>query len=456
MAIPEGNPDRPTQNRPNPRPVVEREADESDDAPTSTPESGYQPDYNISNKQFRYNPPIHSANRSIFLRSGGKVDLDSVYDEAGAPKGYTGSWGDKNLNTLRLGRIIQHYEVPEFTRQMKYRWGFRFLYNPTSLTFAASRNNSFVIDGRSETNRVLSGVNQNFQTISFKILLDRVPDLMAPSLRSSDYSPSLSSGDKAGILKYGTHWDLEALFKISNGEWNTLDRGRTSNIGVLIPNNARLILGKGDNLYGFVESVGYTDTMFTLDMVPIRTEVNITFRRHVDMTPDQVSTAFPGIGSVGTPEDTEDDSGGTPDGSPADNGSIGNNSDAPVPGYNRVTRGFWAHGGPDGYGGWDYGLGGIAGKPVHATHGGFVERVRSITSSYGKHVYVKNGNLLMIYAHLSSFNPNLRVGQRINEGDWIGRVGNTGNSDGNHLHYEERLNGVSRMPLFAKNTGNIR
>ena len=405
-------------------------------------------DTDISGKEFRYNPPMHSANlhRRVDLSNDGG-SISSVYDEGGAPRNYTETWANKNLNDLRLGRIIQHHLAPGHTSLMKYRWGFRFLYNPTSLTFASSRNDSFVIDGRSESNRAISGVNQNYQTVIMNLLLDRVPDVMADSIKGSDYSPALRKNDKDGLRKFGTHWDLEALFKVCNGEWKLTDRGRSSNLGVLIPSNARLILGKGDNLYGFVEAISYNDILFSQDMVPIRTEVSLTFRRHVDMSADQVEISFPGIGSIGTGEDETGSS---------DNGSVGNNKNAPLPGYNKVTRGFWAHGGAAGWGGWEYGSSGVNGKPVHATHGGKVSAVRYLTTSYGRHVIVTSGNMTMIYAHMSSINPNLRVGQSVSTGDWIGRVGSTGNSSGPHLHYEERLNGTSRMPIFANNTGKVR
>jgi murein DD-endopeptidase MepM/ murein hydrolase activator NlpD len=131
--------------------------------------------------------------------------------------------------------------------------------------------------------------------------------------------------------------------------------------------------------------------------------------------------------------------------------SVGNNRDAPLPGRNRVTTGFYGYAD---HNGWDYAV--PTGTPVHATHSGVIERIRYLTTSYGKHVFVRYGNVQMIYAHLSAINSGLREGATINSGDYIGKSGSTGRSTGPHLHYEERVSGTPRIPQFANNTGRVR
>lgn len=279
-------------------------------------------DVDISSKTFRYNPSMHAANRPV------RVDLGSdqprranaeYFDERGAPVTYAGGW-EKNLRELRLGRIIQDRTAMGAAAELTSRWGFRFLYNPTTISTSASRVDSFYIDPRSASNRVVSGINQNFQQISFQVLLDRVPDLMADNLRDDDYAPRLKAGDKSGLLKYGTHWDLEALFRVCNGVWDLKDMGKTGNIGVLFPANARLLLGK-ENYFGFIQGVNYTDVMFTQDMIPVRTRVDINFRRHVDIEATDVQAfldRFPDA-LVSDPNASSDDEagGGTTGGNPA-------------------------------------------------------------------------------------------------------------------------------------------
>lgn len=80
------------------------------------------------------------------------------------------------------------------------------------------------------------------------------------------------------------------------------------------------------------------------------------------------------------------------------------------------------------------------GTPVYATYGGVVDTVKSLTTSYGKHIILKcevDGQTVYIYyCHLDSFN--VKKGDTVKAGQKIGTVGNTGNSSGSHLHYEVR------------------
>ena len=49
-----------------------------------------------------------------------------------------------------------------------------------------------------------------------------------------------------------------------------------------------------------------------------------------------------------------------------------------------------------------------------------------------------------LYAHAVSLN--VTVGQTVNAGDTVAFVGTTGDSTGNHLHFEVRLNGALMDP----------
>lgn len=85
------------------------------------------------------------------------------------------------------------------------------------------------------------------------------------------------------------------------------------------------------------------------------------------------------------------------------------------------------------------------GTPVKAAGDGAVE-ARGRHGGYGNRVVLRHGgNITTLYAHLSRFGgPG--VGGRVEQGDIIGYVGQSGLATGPHLHYEYRVNGVHRNP----------
>jgi murein DD-endopeptidase MepM/ murein hydrolase activator NlpD len=87
-----------------------------------------------------------------------------------------------------------------------------------------------------------------------------------------------------------------------------------------------------------------------------------------------------------------------------------------------------------------------AGTDVYASGNGIVTVVQSSQRGLGKNIVIDHGfGYSSIYAHLSNFN--VRVGQKVQRGDVIGYVGNTGTSIANHLHYEIKLNGENVDPV---------
>ncbi|WP_052761975.1 M23 family metallopeptidase [Aurantiacibacter luteus] len=86
-----------------------------------------------------------------------------------------------------------------------------------------------------------------------------------------------------------------------------------------------------------------------------------------------------------------------------------------------------------------------SGTPVVATSDGVVE-MASWWGGYGLMVALDHGGGMETrYAHLSSIA--VRPGDRVMQGQVIGRSGSTGNSTGPHVHYEVRMGGQSVDPL---------
>ena len=93
-----------------------------------------------------------------------------------------------------------------------------------------------------------------------------------------------------------------------------------------------------------------------------------------------------------------------------------------------------------------------AGAPIFAAAGGIVSAAETMPD-YGKIVIVSHGSGLETrYAHTSKIL--VKVGDRVEKGQVVALVGNTGRSTGPHLHYEIRLNGNALDPRKYLNARN--
>ncbi len=106
----------------------------------------------------------------------------------------------------------------------------------------------------------------------------------------------------------------------------------------------------------------------------------------------------------------------------------------PIQGYH-LTAGFgeyglWSHA----HTGQDFAA--PTGTPVHSLADGTVI-FASYDGAYGNKIAIQHaGGLVTWYAHLSAFE--IKLGDKVQAGQLIGRVGDTGNTTGPHLHLEIR------------------
>lgn len=86
-----------------------------------------------------------------------------------------------------------------------------------------------------------------------------------------------------------------------------------------------------------------------------------------------------------------------------------------------------------------------SGTPIYAAQSGTVI-IRQYSSSFGNYVVIDHGGgVSTLYAHGSGFG-NISVGQQVTTDTLIMYSGNTGWSEGAHLHFEVRINGSSVDP----------
>jgi murein DD-endopeptidase MepM/ murein hydrolase activator NlpD len=91
------------------------------------------------------------------------------------------------------------------------------------------------------------------------------------------------------------------------------------------------------------------------------------------------------------------------------------------------------------------------GTNIYAAESGTIQRIGNKGDGYGICIFIKHDDgTVTVYGHMSR-SADFAVGDRVVKGQLIGFVGSTGNSTGNHLHFEVRTsNGYSNPLNYVK------
>ena len=107
----------------------------------------------------------------------------------------------------------------------------------------------------------------------------------------------------------------------------------------------------------------------------------------------------------------------------------------PVNGGTVTCNGYYSSG--KFHGAIDYGV--SIGTPIYAAADGVVLTTKSLTTSYGTYVVIQHANGLQTwYAHGTPGSICVSPGETVSQGQMIMKSGNSGNSEGPHLHFEVR------------------
>lgn len=72
------------------------------------------------------------------------------------------------------------------------------------------------------------------------------------------------------------------------------------------------------------------------------------------------------------------------------------------------------------------------------------------TASYGNFVKIRHDNgMKTLYAHMAYGSVSVKAGERVSKGQKIGRMGDTGNAYGVHLHFEVRKSDETRINPYS-------
>ena len=87
------------------------------------------------------------------------------------------------------------------------------------------------------------------------------------------------------------------------------------------------------------------------------------------------------------------------------------------------------------------------GTPIRATGEGVIESV-GWKGGYGRSVVIRHGgDITTLYAHMEKYNSSLATGIKVQQGQTIGYVGDSGLATAPHLHYEFRMGDKRTDPL---------
>lgn len=259
-------------------------------------------------RKIKFNPPLHENIRptsSAYNPPYGDGDIKQVWENPDA----------RDKKDWRLGTLIGTNEVLSAYKDepdKDYRYGFRFLYNPTTISMVASVNKDISPQAQKDASGMMLITASGIGTISMELLLNRIPEV------NEKRKDKELTEEQKDLRDRGTIVDLDYLFRVPNGTWgiasgygapsvkakvNKGDKAtrvkdavqteyvnQSGDIGIVIPTPMWLTLGPGLRYYGWLQSVDYNHTMFNEDMVPMLTRVKITFQRAFLGTPSEVDS----------------------------------------------------------------------------------------------------------------------------------------------------------------------
>jgi hypothetical protein len=195
--------------------------------------------------------------------------------------------------------------------------GFQFHYNPTTISMGYDNfgldtfDPSLYLQGGQMPTRSLDPLG----TISIEILINRIGDMSLWTEKGAPVdgtSEAFGSGPRSAypravrllearkVWEQGTMYDIRQLIKVANGgaEYESLFRGLTSDMGLLLNVPMEVRLGKDLNYLARVTSMSINHTMFDSRMVPIFSRVSISLGRLPDYKEIASDYSLDGEGNV--------------------------------------------------------------------------------------------------------------------------------------------------------------
>lgn len=224
------------------------------------------------------------------IDAGTEYNVTSLAGVSTSATGNTGSNG-KNVDPKVVSALSQDGK----------NYGFRFHYNPSQIGMASAMvsgiNPALIMTGR-DTTVPIGGLDSGTGSISITMYLNRIEDMSFIKRRGGSYvlnapegirrrlyeGRNLNQEEMEGIVNRGTEYDLEFLFRTIMGKpFPTNLRGMTADLGIIWGTPTQLWLSKRMRYRGRVTGIQWSHRSFTRFMVPMWTEVSLTFTRYPDV-----------------------------------------------------------------------------------------------------------------------------------------------------------------------------
>lgn len=241
------------------------------------------------------------------------ADANELWKAATSSKGMIQSWTVPNSRPAGADSYLGEGNAAWQSDAFLQKYGFQFLYNPTSVSMEYSGvgevDIAMEVSGSEDFNSLATTTTQS--TISFDLLINRMNDLKyltSPGKLRDGVDPKIWAGRTPGdadfkeIYNKGTMYDVEYLLKTLLGfELTTQFRGKSSDIGFVSPRPVELHLGKSLRYVGTINSFSVTHAIFDWRMVPLFTNLRVTFNRIPDYGGYNAAADGAGSGATNAP-----------------------------------------------------------------------------------------------------------------------------------------------------------
>lgn len=221
-------------------------------------------------------PTIVNNPKELWNRDGGHKGMLLIHVEDGFQTTFDGNMASAFSNDTAL------------------RYGFQFHYNPETIAmaYAGVPNTDVNLESTGQEKFNLVGANTTQSTIGVNVRLSRQFDFkyyteegtLRPEVPKNLYAPRQPTiAEQKDIYNKGTMYDVEFLLGALLGfKLPTALRATTADVGYIAARRTELHLGKSLRYMGYVSSFQLNHMLFDERMVPIQSNLLISFNRIPD------------------------------------------------------------------------------------------------------------------------------------------------------------------------------